>query len=468
MPVRSHSKQLHITLKNNILKQRIIEYISVIVILAFTVCSFFVLLCALFYRVTSMRKPETIESMYLDFDGFFAAVEEQARPALRGHPIGVIPFAHTTATCVIAANRKAKIKGIKTGMNVVEAQRRCSDIQLVPQSPDLYERAHQKLIRLIEAEIPIDAICSIDEVTCRLQAADIADPSALSNRIKARIKREVGEYITCSIGMAPNRQLAKIASDMDKPNGLTIMRPEDLPGRLLDLQIDDIPGIGGRLKKKLIRANIWTVEALWKTQAKQLRALWGNVTGERFWYALHGYAIQADPTQRAMFGHGRTLPPEWRSFEKALNAARLLTIKAARRLRSAGYIANKFGLWLTMYDDHWSGEVRLGEINDDQAAIHALLYLWRQAKDEMPKSLKIIRVHVALYELKMVGSRQFDMFVQDDVQRQKWTSVCEAMDTLNRRNAKTIVSVGPWTPPPGGYAGGKIAFSRVPKMEDFW
>jgi len=415
-----------------------------------------------------MRKPETIERLYLDFDGFFAAVEEQARPALRGHPIGVIPFAHTTATCVIAANRKAKLKGIKTGTSVVEARRLCPGIRLVPQSPDLYERAHRKLLLLIEREIPIDAVCSIDELTCRLEARDITDPYSLSARIKERLASEIGPYITCSIGMSPNSQLAKIASDMDKPNGLTILRPEELPGRLLDLQLDDIPGIGGRMKKRLIDAGIWTVEALWNTQSKQLRALWGNVTGERFWYALHGYEVQADPTQRAMFGHGRTLPPEWRDFDHAFDAARLLTIKAARRLRRGGYVANSFGLWLNMHDDRWVGEARLGGANDDQAAIKALTGLWQQVRTVLPASLRIVRLHVALYNLTPVGAKQYDIFDRDDALRAKWTSICDAMDRVNSRYAKSIVSIGPWTPPPGGYAGGKIAFSRVPDMEDFW
>ena len=236
-----------------------------------------------------MRKPETIEHIYIDFDGFFAAVEEQARPRLRGRPIGVTPFANANGTCVIAANHKAKTKGVKTGMSVIEARRVCHDIELVPQSPDLYERAHQKFLQVIDQEIPIDLICSIDEVACRLDAKDIADPEALSRRIKASIQQEIGDYITCSIGAAPNRQLAKIAAEMDKPNGCTVLRPEDLPGRLLDLQIGDLPGIGHRMKTRLMDANIYTVEALWHTQAKQLRALWGNMTGERFWYALHGY-----------------------------------------------------------------------------------------------------------------------------------------------------------------------------------
>lgn len=415
-----------------------------------------------------MRKPKTIERLFLDFDGFFAAVEEQARPRLRGKPIGVTPFATNTATCVIAANQKAKLKGVKTGMSVREARRICPGIELVPQSPDLYERAHRKLCLLVEQEIPIDVVCSIDEMCCRLDAKDIADPAALSDRIKKRIRDTVGEYITCSIGMGPNLQLAKIAADMDKPDGFTILHPEDLPGRLLELPLDDIPGIGRGMKKRLYDANIYSVEALWNAQPKHLRALWGNVNGERFWYALHGYEIQAEHTDRAMFGHGRVLPPAWRDFDNAFNAARLLTIKAARRLRREGFIANTFGLWLRLQDGHWSGEVHIGGVSDDQAAINALTKLWQKAVRELPHSVRIKRFYVALYSLQKPSAKQFDMFTKDDPIRRKWASVCTAIDEVNQRNSKTLVSMGPWTPPPGGYAGGKIAFGRVPDMEDFW
>ncbi|WCL54418.1 Y-family DNA polymerase [Gimibacter soli] len=435
----------------------------------FTVCSIFVLIvCHDPIESLHMRKPDTIERLYLDFDGFFAAVEETARPALRGKPIGVIPFEHTTATMVIAANRKAKLKGVKTGVSVTDARRLCPDIALVPQSPDLYERAHRRLLLSVERVIPIDAVCSIDELTCRLDKGDIRDPHGLGQRIKARIREDVGDYLTCSIGMAPNRQLAKIAADMDKPDGLTILRPEELPGRLLTLPLEDIPGIGGRIKTRLIDAGIWTMEALWKTQPKQLRAIWGNVTGERLWYALHGYEVQALPTSRAMFGHGRVLPPEWRDFTHAFEAARLLTIKAARRLRRGKYLANTFGLWLMMKEDNWHGERRLGEANDDHAGLTALTTLWQIARRDLPSRSRIVQVHVAFYDLKPSDARQLDLLEQDDAVRRKWEKLSEAADAINSKYAKTVLSVGPWTPPPGGYAGGKIAFSRVPDMEDFW
>ncbi len=416
----------------------------------------------------TMRKPSTIESLYLDFDGFFAAVEEQARPALRGYPIGVTPFENTRHTCVIAANYKAKAKGVKVGMPTADALKICPTIKFVPQSPDLYERAHRKLLMVIEGEIPIQTVCSIDELHCKLDPQDIDDPEGLSERIKASICEKVGPYITCSIGMAPNAQLAKIASDMDKPNGLTILKPEELPGRLLDLALDDVPGIGRRMKTRLLDAGIWSVDRLWEAQPKQLRALWGNVMGERFWYALHGYEIQAEMTERSMFGHGRVLPPDWRDFEHAFEASRLLTVKAARRLRRAGYVANSFGLRLRSKDHKWGGSEWIGASNDDAAGILALSKLLKRAQSELPQNLRITQVYVFFYDVSPEGSRQEDMFQMQDIQRAKWVHLSQTMDEMNSKYAKTLVSLGVWKQPPGGYAGGKIAFSRVPDAEDFW
>jgi DNA polymerase-4 len=84
-----------------------------------------------------MRRPAQIERLYLDFDGFFASVEQQARPHLRGRPVGVVPFAEAEHTCVIACSREAKLRGVKNVMTIAEARARCPDILLVPQSPDL-------------------------------------------------------------------------------------------------------------------------------------------------------------------------------------------------------------------------------------------------------------------------------------------------------------------------------------------
>src|SRR5271154_5394676 len=125
-----------------------------------------------------MRKAETIEKLYLDFDGFFASVMQQAMPHLRGKPVGVIPFdtaaAHTTV--VIACSKEAKAAGCQNVMRVQDALKICPDLVLVTQRPDLFRRAHNSLLNEISCEIPIETVKSIDELACKLDRSTIAAP----------------------------------------------------------------------------------------------------------------------------------------------------------------------------------------------------------------------------------------------------------------------------------------------------
>ncbi len=415
-----------------------------------------------------MRKPTTIERVFIDFDSFFASVEEQLNPRLHGRAVGVVPFDNTEHTCIIAANKIAKRAGVKNIMSVTEAKAVCPDITLVPQNPEKYVNIHHQFLEEIDSVLPIEAVCSIDELVCKLDHRAIANPSETTDAIKARLKRRIGHYITCSFGYAPNRLLAKIASDMDKPNGETFLHPHTLPGRLLDLELEDIPGIGKSMARRLSQANIHTVEQLWQCQPKHLKAIWGNINGERFWYALHGYDITPAPTKRQMYGHGRVLPPEWRDPDNAWRCAKLLTLKAARRLRRANLLARRMGLWIRLRDDSWSQEYVLDYASDDQAVVHGLNTMWRAMRRQLPPSIKIIRLNVALYHLVPPEAIQPDLFNQDRSLRTKWDKLSNTMDSLNRRYARTMISMGPWENPPGGYAGGKIAFTRIPEAEDFW
>ena len=415
-----------------------------------------------------MRKPETIERLYLDFDGFFASVEQQARPALRRKPVGVVPFANTTTTCVIAASKEAKRFGVKNVMNVAEAKRICPNIILVPQTPDLYRRAHNTLLAEIGAVIPIDAIKSIDELTCRLDARQRENPVELSNKIKDRISRFVGPHITCSIGFAPNRHLAKIAGKQDKPNGTTVWMPSDIPKALYPLPFDDIPGIGSRMEQRLHQHGITDMEKLLAIPPKHMRKIWRNVTGERLWYALHGYDIQAGQSERGMFGHGRVLPPELRSIDKAEPIARMLLVKAARRMRHAGYYSSHLMVWCQSFERSFGDQQRLPVVSDDQACLSNLKSVWNRLRLIVPKHTKIVRVGVTLGDISKAGTRQLDILIDDDVERRQWERVTKAVDALNKRYSKSLVTLGPWAPPKGGHLGGKISYTRIPNPEDFW
>lgn len=423
-----------------------------------------------------MRRPTQIERLYLDFDGFFASVEQQARSALRGKPVGVVPFAGAEHTCVIACSREAKLRGVKNVMSIAEARERCPDIVLVPQSPDLYRRAHNALLSEISAVIPVDAVKSIDELTCRVATDDRDDPLALAKRIKARIAENIGPYLTCSVGFAANRQLAKMACKAGKRpdehsygDGCVIWFPRDMPTPLLRLKLADIPGVGSRMEQKLFRAKILSMADLLATQPKHMRKLWGNLTGERLWYALHGYDIQTPHSGRGMYGHGRVLPPDNRTLEHARAASRLLLTKAARRMRRDGWNAGRLALWLDlMRDGAWSRSRGLADVHDDQAILFALEFLWDEARKILPTGTRILRLGVTLFELSRADARQLDLLLNDDAGRRRWESATEAIDALNRKYGRTVVSLGPWSPQSGGYAGGKISYTRIPSAEDFW
>jgi DNA polymerase IV len=419
-------------------------------------------------EAADLRLPTTIERLYLDFDGFFASVEQQADKKLRGKPIGVVPFKGTNRTCVIACSREAKKFGVKNVMPINEAISKCPDIILVPQKPDLYRRAHNALLAEIESVIPIDAVKSIDELTCRLDDRQRAEPEALADKIKQTLAQHIGPYLTCSIGFAANRQLAKIAGKQNKPNGTTIWHPHMMPAALLAVTLDDIPGVGSRMKRKLAGLGICDTEALYTMQAKHMRKVWHSVTGERLWYALHGYDIQAPETERGMFGHGRVLPPESRSLRAAFVISQLLLVKAARRLRRNGYYCSGLWVWLSIKDGSWERHHSMPMVRDDSAILHALKAVWQQAERELPRKTIIYRIGVTLTHITPDDARQVDLFLNDDVERKKQESVTTAMDTLNNRFGRTVVSLGPWQPPAGGHVGGKISYTRIPSAEDFW
>lgn len=412
-----------------------------------------------------MRKPTRIEWLYADFDGFFASVEQQARPALRGRPVAIIPFEDERRSICIAVSKEAKALGVRTGTPCPDARRLAPGIVFIQQRPPLYVRAHHALIGAIERCLPVTAPFSIDELAASVAhiAPDQLDTLGLA--IKSEI-RALAPYITISIGMAANPHLAKIACKWNKPDGLTLFHPQDMPGRLLAEDRADIPGIGKRIAARLDEAGLHDMQAVWHSQPKQLRAIWGSVAGERFWYALHGYDVPGEPTQRSMYGHGRVLPPSHRSVAQAGDYAAFLLAKAARRMRADGYASARIDAYAAARGRSWSaGKPIIPPAHDDRTFQLALRSLWSDAARNLARHAPVYRIGVTLSELAR-GPRQLDLFSQDP-ERPKWEAVTEAADAINRKYYKNLVTVGALTPPPGAYTGSKIAFTRIPDFEDF-
>ncbi len=411
-----------------------------------------------------MRKPTMIERLYVDFDGFFASVEQSQRPSLRGRPVGVVPL-ESEHTSLIAASREAKALGIRGIVSVKEARRLAPDIVIVTARPDIYANINRRLVTLIDRSVPILAVRSIDEVVADVSGWPVEEIQTRALAIKAEIAREFGACLTCSIGAASNELLAKTAAEMNKPDGLVFFPPDDLPGPLLGLALRDIPGIAAGIEQRLTQSGILTVDQLWALAPKHARAIWGSVEGERFWAQLHGYAVERPPTRRGMYGHSRVLAYNWRGSERARACARLLVVKAARRMRREGNNASAFSLGVRTKtgEDHFA-TIHIQPARDDHAFLTCLDRAWPRS---WPRSA--LSISVTLHDLSPADSGMRDLFETDDeaTTRARWLAISTMLDGINKRYGRAVVSVGPQVQPPGGYAGAKIAFGRIPEPEDF-
>ncbi len=275
-----------------------------------------------------------LNALYVDFNSYFASVEQQLRPELRGKPVGVLAVMAET-TCCIAASYEAKAFGIKTGTGVRDARKLCKDIIFVEARPPLYIQFHHKLIEIVESCTHVENVLSIDEMVCKLTGSQQVKENAL--KLAAKIKREINkqfEFIHCSIGIAPNTFLAKTASNMQKPNGCVVIEENDIPNKLFTLDLRALNGIGRQMQARLARYGIDTVEKLYAANRAQLRSAWGSIEGERYYDKLRGIEPFYVKNTRSSLGHSHVLPPEQRTISGAKAVLHRLLQKAAMRMRS--------------------------------------------------------------------------------------------------------------------------------------
>ncbi len=415
-----------------------------------------------------MQTPTEYSWLFLDLNSYFASVEQQMHPALRGKPVAVVPMM-TDYTCAIAASYEAKAYGIKTGTNIAEAKKMCPQLRCVLARHDNYVRYHHKIVDEFVCHTPLNKIWSVDEMSSRLPP-NKRTPEAASTvaiRIREGIWKNAGEYINCSIGVASNSYLAKVATDMKKPNGLIILDQENIRDKLFRLDLTDLPGINISMEARLRKAGITTVEHLWNISPKHARMIWGSVGGERFWYNLHGYDIPDLETNPSVIGHSRILDPELRHPDKARLVARRLTLKAATRLRRKEFFATRFQLSARVVDGpHWGGEVRLTPAQDNFTFLRQLDEMWDMMREET-RPLKIRKVSVSLYGLRKQDEITLDFFNVETRESRRNEALSKAMDKLNEKYGAETLKLGISPQTSAGYVGTKIAFSRVPEMAEF-
>jgi len=333
-----------------------------------------------------MITPSGVNWLFLDLNSYFASVEQQLNPKLRGRPTAVIPV-NADTTCCIAASYEAKRCGVCTGMRVYEAKALCPAIQLVIAHENRYVAYHHRIRDAVESCVPIHAVLSIDEMICRLTGTQrqIPQAMALARHIKGTIAEKVGSELKSSIGLAPNPYLAKVAGEMQKPDGLTVLTKGDLPGILFRLSLRDLPGIGEQTEQRLRRRGIHSVKALCALDTGEMREIWGGVVGERFWSWLRGEETPETPGHRHSIGHSHVLEPQARSIPAVYRIAKQLTSKAAVRLRQEKFWTTGLSLRVRFGgDDEWEARAKFVEAQDTSTMLKALAELWNRIPNQKP------------------------------------------------------------------------------------
>jgi DNA polymerase-4 len=401
-----------------------------------------------------------LRSLFVDFNSFFASVEQQERPDLRGLPVAVVPVEADT-TCAIAASYEAKRFGVTTGTIIADAKRLCPDIVLIKARHTLYVEYHHRLVDVVESVIHVKEVMSIDEMACELTGSarrrDVA--VSIAAEVKRTIAEQVGPQMRCSIGIAPNDYLAKTASDMQKPDGLVVIDDDDLPHMLYPLQLRDLCGIGKQMYKRCYRHGIYTVEMLVNASKDQLRTIWGGIEGERMWSKLRGDDLPSLPTRKSVVGHSHVLEPEHRSEAGAAAVLHRLLQKAAMRLRNYGMLSGRVSMKIRYVDGfRWKQSLDITPTQDTiqftQVLAHAIAT--RSAHSSTP-----FKVDVSLEDLMYADAAPVPMFEHTGPARE---GLNKALDRLNAKHGKNTIYVG--TAHSALHAAPmRIAFDHIPDLE---
>ena len=430
----------------------------------------------------NQTQPDRFHFLHIDLNSFFASVEQQLHPEYRGRPLAVVPTMADT-TCCIAASYEAKAFKIKTGTQVGEAKKLCPGLILIEGSHTEYAKYSHEIAKAVELACPVAHTPSIDEMVCELIGREQEPPRArkIALEIKQSIYKNVGETLRCSIGMAPNRLLAKIASDMQKPDGLIGLLPSQLPRAIAHLELRDLPGVGARTEIRLNAKGITTMEQLLALDRPGMHKLWNSVWGDRLYHWLRGEETGDDgaPLSNGIqktLGHSHVIAPEFRSIDGAWAVAHKLLHKAAMRLRMEKFYttALSFNIRFALTREQvaraeksrrhtsgiehasWGMEARFRACNDTLTLLEAMQGIWQQCP-RGPEQQRPFFLAITMHNLIPDNELQQTLFAEPGNR----TQLSATMDKLNLKYGHTKLHFAGMLPARDS-APTRIAFTQIP------
>ncbi|RRA48534.1 DNA polymerase [Acidipila sp. EB88] len=416
--------------------------------------------------------------LFLDLNSYFASVEQELRPELRGCPIAVVPVVADSGTC-IAASYEAKAFGVKTGVKVGDAKRLCPGLVLVEARHREYVEYHHRIIEAVERCVPVAAVLSIDEMACSLMGREqhLLHALKLAQEVKQSVRTHAGATLRCSIGLAPNRYLAKIASDMEKPDGLVALTHDILQPALAGLELRDLPGVGAQMERRLHTAGIHTMTQLLALGREGMRSVWNGAAGEKLWFWLQGEDFN-DPKleHQKSISQSHVLSPSLRNVEGAYAVLHKLLHKAAMRLRAARLWSTHMTLAIKyavpraeqqrthssgIPQATWSQGTSVIECQDTQTLVEALQKLWARRPSGVHHQAPFY-VGIWLGQLVPDNLHTLSLFSDIGVEAKR-TRLASAMDAVNEKYGTNTLATASMLLA-GASAPTRIAFTNIPDL----
>jgi DNA polymerase-4 len=404
--------------------------------------------------------------MHIDLNSCFATIEQQANPLLRGKPVAVAAFT-SPGGCILAASVEAKRLGIKTGMRVRDGREIFKDLVVLSSDPWKYRNVHLKLRNLISEYTNDFSPKSIDEFVLNMQDYPKLKGSTMQNvarEIKRRIKSEIGNWLTVSVGVAPNRYLAKVAAGLHKPDGLDEINKDTFPAVYSALGLTDLTGIKDRNAARLNSVGIYTVQDFYEAPLWKIKAAFHSINALYWQMRLKGYEIDNVEFGRRSYGNSVAIGKNLSKIEELCPILARLTEKTCSRLRHAGYTASGIHLALAYKDGNWWHEGKsIGRhVFDARDVYKAAFRLLLSSPSIKPNAPNVLNIAVSCFGLTKNDSMQLEIF--SDVPKKR--SLVVAEDKINERwgdfTVGFVTSFGG-----AGSVRDRIAFGGIKELEEF-
>jgi DNA polymerase IV len=396
-----------------------------------------------FANSTGINKESLV--MYIDMNSFFAACEQQRHPELRDKPVGVITYDSPNA-CVIAPSIEAKKSGVKTGMRLGEAKMLCPHIIPVTTHPAWYRQVHIDVMAILHSYCDDVIAKSIDEAVANFASYKLVykDLTAVAKQIKADLTQK-HDYLTCSIGIAPNSFLAKLGTELQKPDGLVVITTENIDTHLAGLKLTDLPGIAARNERRLKMIGIQSPLEMRHASPALLRKAFGGIVGNYWHSRLNFGEVDLYSGENHTMSATRTVSRQQRENRQSLESMLIsLCTKLEQRMVKQGVFCREVSFFIKYKDfTSWDTKIRLAEPVQDGIELRNYI---QERIGALQRSKNIDTIFTDKTQSMGVGIQSFvsDKVLQYSLfdNRLKKDIVRKAMYNIKDKYGKNIVRKG--------------------------